>query len=300
MSEATQPLVSLPALERALSPERLAAYRLAGDRDSTDGIARYIWNIALANAIHPALQTLEITFRNEIARAAGRLTARRNYAVDRISSWLDAVPTMLLANEREKVDRAKTRLAANPRSWTEGHLIAKLDFGFWVALCRDGYGDARAEGPRLWDRALGMVCAKRPTAITTRAQIFHQFDRIRLFRNRVAHHEPIWDRQYLGEYQHILESLGWMLPKLADAVRATSPAERVFRDGFMAYRPHAETLLGTGPGIDEMLSTRLDRLDPARRVLVDELVRALAADAAADPKDVVSSWASKLDSAEGA
>lgn len=299
MSGTNQPLISLAALERALSPERIAAYRLAGDRDDTDGIARYLWNMALGNAIQPALQTLEISFRNEIARAAAKITSKRTYTVGRFPSWLDAHPTMLLPNERVKVERAKTELGTDPESHTEGHLIAKLDFGFWVALCRESYSDVHGQGPRLWDRALDLVCRKRPANVTTRAEIFRQFNRIRVFRNRVAHHEPVWDRDYLDEHQHILESLGWMLPKLADAVRATSPAERVFRDGFLAYRPHAETLLGTGPGIDEMLSAKLDRLDPARRVLVDELVRALAADAAADPRDVVEAWASKLDSAEG-
>lgn len=243
------------------------------------------------NAIQPALQTLEISFRNEIARAAAKLTADRTYTVDRIPSWLDAQPTMLLANEREKVERAKAELGTDPGSQTEGHLIAKLDFGFWVALCRDSYSDLRGEGPRLWNRALSLTFRKRPDDVTTRAQIFHQFNRIRVFRNRVAHHEPIWDRRYLKEHAYILESLGWMHPKLADAIRATSPAEATFHAGFTAYRPHAETLLGTGPGIGEMLSTKFDRLDPARRALVGDLVRALASDPDADPKSIVAAWA---------
>jgi hypothetical protein len=284
-------MISLAAIERALSPERVAAYRLAGDRDETDGIARYLWNMALGNAIQPALQTLEISFRNEIARAAARITAGRAYTVDRIPSWLDAQPTMLLPNEHEKVERAKAELGRDPRSQTEGHLIAKLDFGFWVALCRESYSDLRGEGPRLWDRALSMTFRKRPGDVTTRAQIFHQFNRIRVFRNRVAHHEPIWDRQYLNQHAYILESLGWMHPKLADALRATSPAEATFRTGFTAYRPHAETLLGTGPGIGELLSAKFDKLDPSRRVLVGDPVQALACNPEADPKSIVAVWA---------
>jgi hypothetical protein len=294
MSGSIQPLISLAALERALSPERLAGYRLAGDRNETDGLARYLWNMALANAIQPALQTLEISFRNEIARAAAKITANRNYAVDHIPSWLDARPTMLLPNEQEKVERAKTALGMDPRSQTEGHLIAKLDFGFWVALCRDSYTDLRGEGPRLWDRALSLVCRKRPADITTRAQIFHRFNRIRVFRNRVAHHEPIWDRQYLREHEYILESLGWMHPKLADAVRTMSPAEPVFRAGFSAYLPYAETLLGTGLGVGEMLSTKLNNLDHTQRILVADLVKALTSDGDADPSHVVRRWADKL------
>jgi hypothetical protein len=245
----TQPLISIAALERSLSRERLQAYRLSTDRDETDGLARYIWNAALGSALAPALQTLEVAFRNEINRAAAKLTAGRVHAHAAIPSWLDARPTMLLPHECDKVERAKQQLGSSRRSQTEGHLVAKLDFGFWVALCREPYADSRANGPRLWPRALNLSFRHRPATVTTRGEIHRQFDRIRRFRNRVAHHEPIWDRDYPGEHEHILESLRWMSPKLADTVRQVSPAARIFADGPEAYRPYAEAILGTGPGI---------------------------------------------------
>ncbi len=295
MPGSTQALISLAALERAFSPERLEAYRRDGDRDETDGLSRYLWNLALANAIQPALHTLEVSFRNEIARAAAKLTSDRRYTVDQIPSWLDARPSMLMDNEFAKVQRAKMDLT-DPKSRTEGHLIAKLDFGFWVALCRDSYSDLHGDGPRLWDRALTMVCKRRPDDVTTRAQIFHRFNPIRKFRNRVAHHEPIWDREYLAEHEYILESLAWMHPKLADAVRETSPAVSTFREGMQAYRRHAETLLGTGPGIQELLEVKIGTLDPGRRSLVFDLVNSLASQPDRDPKDVVSAWAESLSS----
>ena len=290
MSGATQPLISLAALERAFSPPRLAGYRRKEDRDETDGLARYLWNAALANAIQPALHTLEISFRNEIARVATKLTADRDHEVHRIPSWLDAKETMLMENELAKVEMAKKDLK-DPNSQTEGHLAAKLDFGFWVALCRDSYSDVRGEGPRLWDRALPLVFKKRPTDVTTRAQIFHQFDPIRRYRNRVAHHEPIWDRDYLAQHDYILESLAWMHPKLADAVRQLSAAVPTFKAGMQAYRPHAETLLGTGPGLNELLDAKVERLSPERQRMVAELVDSLAAQPDQDPKDIVTRWA---------
>jgi hypothetical protein len=295
MSDLAQPLISLAALERALSPERIAGYRCLEDRDVTDGLARYLWNIALGNAIQPALQTLEITFRNEMARAAAKITAGRRYTVDRIPSWLDARPTMLLENERKKVDRAKADLGTGAKSQTEGHLIAKLDFGFWVALCREPYNDVRGEGPRLWDRALDMVCRRRPASATTRADIFHRFDRVRSYRNRVAHHEPIWDRQYLDSHRYILESLAWMHPKLADAIRATSPAEATFRAGPAGYRAHAETLLGTGPGMTDMLSAKIGKLAPEGRAMVADLIDRMLANPGADPRATAAEWAGRTE-----
>ncbi|HEX8244759.1 MAG TPA: hypothetical protein VF541_14730 [Longimicrobium sp.] len=286
----TQPLISIAALERSLSAQRLAAYRLPADRDETDGLARYLWNVALTSAMQPAVHALEVTFRNELSRAAAKLTEGRRFRYGRIPSWLDAVPTMLLPHEAEKVERAKRQLGGDPRSQTEGHLIGKLDFGFWVALCREPYADTRADGPRLWPRALQLAFARRPANVTTRAEIFHRFDRIRVFRNRLAHHEPVWDRDYLREHEHVVESLAWMSPKLADAVRATSPAAETFRRGPAAYRPHAETLLGTGPGLDALTVTRLRKLGPTHGAAVDSLLDALAAAPAADPVEVIDAW----------
>lgn len=243
-----QPLVSYAALERVFSPERLAAYADPANPDPLETIARYIWELALANAIHPVLHTLEVAFRNELARAASKLTASRTFRTAGIPSWLDATPTMLMEREREKVLAAKERMGSDPRRWTEARLIAKLDFGFWVALCRDSYADTRAAGPRLWPRALGLAFQKRPRTVTTRAAVLHRFDRIRKLRNRVAHHQPVWNQDYLAQHEYILESLGWISPKVSHAVRQMSPAPAVFCAGPSAYRPHAEQLLGSRAG----------------------------------------------------
>ncbi len=243
-----QPLISYAALERVFSPERLASYVDPANPDARETVARYLWELALVNAIMPLLHTLEVAFRNELARAATRLTAGRDFRTAGIHSWLDAVPTMLMDREREKVLAAKGRMGNDPRRWTEARLIAKLDFGFWVALCRDVYADTRASGPRLWPRALDIAFRKRPRTVNTRAELYHRFDRIRVFRNRVAHHQSVWNQAYLAQHEYILESLGWMTPKLADAARRLSPAPAVFHAGPDVYRPLAKQLLGSRPG----------------------------------------------------
>lgn len=244
MPSLTQPLISYAALERAFSAERLRAYGDPAHPNDRAAVTRCIWNLALVNAIQPVLHSLELAFRNELARAGTKITATRTFQTAGVASWLDATPTMLMESEYRKILNAKERLGSDPSKRTEGRLIAKLDFGFWVALCRDSYADTRASGPRLWPRALDIAFQKRPRSVTTRAEVFHRFDRIRKFRNRVAHHEPIWDHDYLSNHDYILESLGWISPKLADALRRLSPASAVFNEGPAAYESHTEMLLG--------------------------------------------------------
>jgi len=43
-----------------VSPTCLQAYRLATDRDDLDALARYLWNMALSEALYPSLQNMEI------------------------------------------------------------------------------------------------------------------------------------------------------------------------------------------------------------------------------------------------
>ncbi len=264
--------------------------------DTTESLARYLWNLALGQALHPALHALEVCFRNQLNRAATKLTASRGFATIAIPSWLDADPSMLMTNERDKVEKAKARLV-DPRTHTEGHLVAKLDFGFWVALCRDSYSDTRAAGPRLWPRAIAMAFPAAPASLTTRADIWHRFDPIREYRNRVAHHEPIWDRDYLKQHDTILESIGWMSPKLEAVTRALSPGSDVFARGHQAFRPHAEHILATGPGLAKHLETRLRSLTSPQLTFLATVVDLCVADPAGAPVALVKAWIAEQEKA---
>ena len=52
---------------RKFLPRRLlGSYALPEDTDDVDGVARYLWNLALCSALQPALHTLEITVRNRL------------------------------------------------------------------------------------------------------------------------------------------------------------------------------------------------------------------------------------------
>lgn len=46
------PLLTLAVLHRALWQQRLDAYRHPSDADDTDTLARYLWNMGLASALH--------------------------------------------------------------------------------------------------------------------------------------------------------------------------------------------------------------------------------------------------------
>lgn len=240
----SHPLIPLPDLLSALSPERLGAYSLARDHDSTDALARYLWNGALCIAVHPALHALEVTLRNNLFRASEAAVDTTGRIVGTFRCWLDAKPSFLFQHEQESVDEAISRISPNPRFHSPGRLVAKLGFGFWTALCRAPYDHSRPDGPRLWPRILPDVFPHMPKRIRTREDASTRMDSIREFRNRIAHHEPIWDRDLLNRYEDVVEAISWMYPNMAKAVRVCGDVGPIYYAGARKFRPLAERLLG--------------------------------------------------------
>ena len=74
----------------------------------------------------------------------------------------------------------------------------------------------------------------------TRATVFRRLDEIRDLRNRVSHHEPVWDRDLVTAEERILDALGWMNRNLADAIRRESLLGSTVASGFVSFRPLVE------------------------------------------------------------
>ena len=72
----------------SLSHARVAAYSAATDSDSTDAIARYLWNMALAAALQPLLHMAEVAFRNALFDVGQQTTSGRNLTFRTVACWL--------------------------------------------------------------------------------------------------------------------------------------------------------------------------------------------------------------------
>jgi hypothetical protein len=97
---------------------------------------------------------------------------------------------------------AVEELKKDRRGVSPGRVVAELKFGFWVGLLGPHY-DAT-----LWRKCLYpafLAAGGRP-----RKTVHGRFNAIRRFRNRIAHHEPIFHLQPIKTHQEIIEAIGWM------------------------------------------------------------------------------------------
>ncbi len=199
-------------LESTLSAERLGTYVSAvRGQDKEQALRLYAWNVALGSAFYGMLQGLEVTLRNAMH---GRLAAAYG------PEWYDNPRVGLDDGGTRRIDNVKIRLGHTGRGpVSPGQVVAGLSFGFWVSLLGPG-GQIAALDRRanyemsLWRPALrGAFPHARPLR---RRQAHAVLDRLRILRNRIAHHEPIINRRHEHDYRLILEVTGWMSPTVCE------------------------------------------------------------------------------------
>lgn len=209
-------------LERCLSADRLRVYGQdqAGHRVIA---ARYLWNIAVSEALYAPVHLLEVGFRNAIHRAM--------FAETGSPDWYDSVT--LTPWGHSKVGDAKRSIAKGGKPVTAGRVIAELHFGFWTAMFESGFEKPEA---RFLPGGIKATFPHMPKRLHNRKRIKADLDKIRRLRNRVFHHERIIHWQDLPQqHQLILDFLGWIDPDLAEMAGLVDNFVAIYTGGIRPY-----------------------------------------------------------------
>jgi hypothetical protein len=198
---------ALAELEATLSAERFATYRAATGDDREAAARLYTWNTAVSASFYGPLQALEVAVRN-----AMHMQLSTRYG----ATWYDNPAAGLDNGANAKIDQAKSDLARGFYPVDPPHVIAGLSFGFWVSLLGHGGHMDPTRSKRanyemtLWRPALRVAFPNATSLNRTGAHT--PLDYLRTFRNRIAHHEPIFQRHLQQDYQNILDVIGWICP----------------------------------------------------------------------------------------
>jgi hypothetical protein len=193
-----------PALPLLLGNGRHHVYLTRAGGSRLDAMRLYTWNIAVAGALWGGFHVLEISLRNALHARLSVLAGRED--------WWNSITLHTL--ERRKIDAAVRSVAREKGSRaTPGHVVAELTFGFWVALLANRYHQ------RLWATTIE---AAFPHLQGTRRALHAKLERLRMLRNRVAHHEPVFARDLSADHALILEVLDSIDPTVKRWVREYS------------------------------------------------------------------------------
>jgi Abi-like protein len=180
------------SLTRTLSSVRLTRYLSEAKDDLNEALMLYERNTRLSEAFYTPLQCLEICFRNTLD-----MNMTNAYGVD----WFQNGNAPLNNDARRVIEDAYLEnKKADPVP--AGDIIAELKFSFWVSLLGPGYDST------LWRKALHK--GFQVGAGKKRSDVHGRLNLIRRFRNRVAHHEPIFQKDLEKFHSEIIEAIGWM------------------------------------------------------------------------------------------
>ena len=225
----------LASLRGALSGERLDSYRADASEPPAEGLARYAWNATLSEALYPSLQALEVTLRNAVHAAVA----------DRFEDdlwFFSDDPRILKEGERAKAEAVRRELGRRGKPETPGRIVAELNFGFWTSLFGSGYEQT------LWPSLLKPVFPQATNRQRRRKALSVRLNGIRRLRNRVFHHEPVYQLPSLPRlHGEIVETIGWSSPAAEDLLRLSDRFPKVHDGGAGPYRERLYELLPEGP-----------------------------------------------------
>lgn len=198
MAERQQPFLysqdRIDSLERVLSRQRFSTYLKAAGFCAELAFELYLYNARLAKAFLFPLHVMEVLLRNAVDEVlSNRFTP----------DWhLDPrLRRTLTAESQATLIKAVARATKNDNSVAKDDVVSRLTFDFWSNLFRPHY-----DRP-IWQT--GMTRLLPNAQAMTRARFKPLVMSINQFRNRIAHHEPIFALNVSNQYKDILTAIGY-------------------------------------------------------------------------------------------
>lgn len=163
---------------KTLSRPRMATYLSVTNQDQTKALELYIWNSQVSAALLVPMHICEIVIRNAIAEIF-------ESQFGSLWPWQRSLELTLPRRYRDELTKARDKRSINNRT---SKVIPELTFNFWQQMFVSNYDQ------QFWQQHLHSLFPNAPVNMPfnqLRGSIFNDLEKIRKFRNRIAHHEPI-------------------------------------------------------------------------------------------------------------
>ena len=209
-------------VESLVSTGRFRAYLSAAGDDRERAVALYRWNVAVSAACFEAFHYVEVVVRNSMDR---EMQIHRQEEQSRIPWFLVPVVGKHQSSFDDSIERVRRRLRDQHHSReTRDQIVAGTDFGFWTALLH-------SENEELWRSALHKAF---PGSSGKRKDVVAVLEALRVFRNRLAHHDSLLAVDVPFRFNQMLQVLRWVDPRAEQWLLAVERISEV-----LARRPLA-------------------------------------------------------------
>ena len=205
-------------LEYYVSSQRMNRFLIATGNSKVKAQKLYRINLRVAQSFYPILNLFEIFLRNSINYQISSYFTNPNWIITEKNGFMNhgslTASRFFLKNSILKSERTIRRKGG---AITSGKVIAEQSFGFWLSLFDTHHY-----------RLIGGVvihCFPNKPSHVNRNILNQKLNRIREFRNRVYHNEPVCFNnlnidflEAIGIKQEIYELLEWINYDLTDYV----------------------------------------------------------------------------------
>jgi len=193
----------------AISPSRLRKYLSATGGNQENALALYKYNLDLSSALWKPLALLEVAFRNSMHRELSKV---ENFGREKWHYSPELQDLLQSPDGRNTIKAAISKLERKLGVATSDGVVSELSFGDWVRMLDRKYMH------KLWIPILQHAF----TPGTKWQELYPNIQKCRDIRNRIAHHEPVWDSDIHSDLAAITFCMQHVSPAIvawADAIR---------------------------------------------------------------------------------
>ncbi len=196
-----------------ISQERLTKYLKAVGFHESRALALYGWNIQISESFYPVLSASEVCLRNTISERLTELYGER---------WWESREFLDQIGRGKRIVKTAQDKLKKTGTVTSGRMTAELNFGFWVNMLLEKHE------PVFWTD-FPKPFYSLPATVSY-LELFERCDSVREFRNRIFHHEPIFERDISFEFRNIMQLIEWLSPEKSIWIKPYSRVMSVLRD----------------------------------------------------------------------
>jgi len=210
--------MEIDLIHKTLSDKRFARYLQRCNNNVGQALKYYEFNSRMAQSCHIALESFEVILRNQIHNTFTKVFKTDEW----YNIWLSSDK---YSDFHKTIIETKEKLIQQKEDVNPGKMIAEFTLGFWVRMFNMKYENL------LW-KPLRNAFSELPKNKKKRGTVAKKLNRIRKFRNRISHYEPIaWNVESMyNNHNNIYIVINWISKEYGDWVKARSVFEEVLKE----------------------------------------------------------------------
>lgn len=198
--------------------ERFNEYMVAANHDVVAARELYEWNVAVSSAFFEVISQVEVVLRNAVDRILRPLEVPESARLEVGSGWWFANPAFL--NEEFELTYYESALRhlggkKKAKSVSRDKVFSSMTFGIWESV----FGKSHEQ---LFRSHLVYAFPNRTRKGFKRDVVYKNVHNLRNLRNRIAHHQAIFDLPLEERFEQAMDLMRWIDPELEQWIRGLS------------------------------------------------------------------------------